>query len=625
MHPLPRSLEPMSGESLVSYLLRLGHRLSLPPLHLIRAAGWTERVYAHHLPGGLLLDLTGPQAEAFARLTRQTAEEVSALTLTQWRDRYPPIARSMPGSGHKRPDAWLFVGSPRFCPSCLAGDGTPAQQLHGGPWQKLWHLPVAFACVEHQTYLESDCPYCGQPHATSGRLIERANDHTLHPAQCRWTIDTQTQERTRACGGRLDQRAAPPPGGRPQPTADILRFQESLLARLKSPILATDAAEYFTDLRLATALISSTWPQGEHLLNTALAEHVTTHLHSDSERSDTSNGRLQYSRLRDAPPRDPVACAGLLHAAHSMLEAGDLSECLSRFIHAFSKRPTRTPWVRFFAGYEHSCSRRFRNAAEPLTHAFRKIGGPQGTRAPLRNDYRPEHIPAYLEPDWYERHFAPIVGIAPKVLRRTAAVRLVQWAIGGPLGDAAAYLGITPDRMQFRANTDYQRWERAGRDPAEFESVLRELSAELRTPCRPLVDYQRRREALRDWALPPDTWDALVSELPHIPGPIRPAVGDRKRQDASVFIWVQVTRGEHLFAPRPIEAEQPQHIQREWAQRRNITWHHLVRPNPLRHYADLRKLLTEYAYQLARDIDSSAGQISTVNGPTLTHSEHPWF
>ncbi|MCX4850397.1 TniQ family protein [Streptomyces sp. NBC_00893] len=96
MHPLPRSLEPVSGESLVSYLLRLGHRLGLSPLHLICAAGWTGH---HYVPGSLLLDLSGPQAEAFARLTRQTADEVSALTLAQWRDRYPPITRSMPGPG----------------------------------------------------------------------------------------------------------------------------------------------------------------------------------------------------------------------------------------------------------------------------------------------------------------------------------------------------------------------------------------------------------------------------------------------------------------------------------------------------------------------------------------------
>ncbi|MFF7793474.1 TniQ family protein [Streptomyces sp. NPDC007991] len=96
MHPLPRSLEPLSGESLVSYLLRLGHRLGLSPLHLIRAADWIKQGNPNHFPGSLLLDLPKPQTEAFARLTGQTAREVSALTLTQWRDRYYPEQCSEP-------------------------------------------------------------------------------------------------------------------------------------------------------------------------------------------------------------------------------------------------------------------------------------------------------------------------------------------------------------------------------------------------------------------------------------------------------------------------------------------------------------------------------------------------
>jgi hypothetical protein len=134
--------------------------------------------------------------------------------------------------------------------------------------------------------------------------------------------------------------------------------------------------------------------------------------------------------------------------------------------------------------------------------------------------------------------------------------------------------------------------------------ALRELATELRMPRHPLTDYLRRRQALQEWALNTSTWEALVSELPPIPGPIRPVVDDRKRKDASIFAWTQVTCGEHLFAPRPIEARQPSHLQREWAQRRNTTWFQLTRPNPLRHYADLRKALTHYARQLARDIDA---------------------
>ena len=160
MRPLPMSLEPITGESLASYLLRLAYRLSVPPLHLARITGLASGPHHGHLDRKLLLDIAPPQAESFARLARVTTAEVTALTLSSWQDRYPPIARSISGRGRSsRSDSWVFITSPRFCPSCLAGDGTAAWRLHGGPWRKIWHLPVVFACVEHQEFLLDACPH----------------------------------------------------------------------------------------------------------------------------------------------------------------------------------------------------------------------------------------------------------------------------------------------------------------------------------------------------------------------------------------------------------------------------------------------------------------------------------
>ncbi len=62
---------------------------------------------------------------------------------------------------------------------------------------------------------------------------------------------------------------------------------------------------------------------------------------------------------------------------------------------------------------------------------------------------------------------------------------------------------------------------------------------------------------LENWSIGEDTWTALTGRLPPVPGPQQPELGDRKRQIASAYVWVQVTSGEHYFAPRPIEAAQP--------------------------------------------------------------------
>ncbi|MGW2017345.1 TniQ family protein [Streptomyces sp. NPDC001927] len=612
MHPLPRSLEALSGESLVSYLLRLGHRLDLSPLHLIRAADWIKRNNPNHFPGSLLLDLSKPRAEAFARLTGQTAREVSALTLAQWRDRYPPIARSLPGPGRlMRPDAWLYVGSPRFCPSCLAGDGSTVQQLHGGPWLKLWHLPIVFACTEHRTYLQAACPHCGQPHEAEGALIQRANNHTLHPAQCRWTVDAQTPRRKSfACAGRLDLTVSG--RDRPQPTADILRFQKSLRGRLKSPTRTTDASEYFTDLRLATALIIATWPHSRSLLDASTAERIDSHLQDPR----VVPGGRRNLQIHDTPPRDPIACGALLMAADRLLLRDDLPDLISDLTRAaFGSPSSRTPWAVLYDKHKNDCSERLRQVAEPVTRTFPRVNGRRGTRGPLRSGYyQPEHIPAFLEPDWYQRFLATCAGSEVKSVRRAAAVRLVQWTMGGTYDDAARFLGITPVQTHLLSARETRRSGRTGCNPLEFDRALRALASELQSARQPLVDYRRRREALQEWVLGIDAWNALVSELPPTLVQFRTRTDDRKRQNASVFVWTLVTRGEHLFAPRPLEAAQPTEIQQQWAARRNTVWFQFSRPDSLPHYADLRRVLATYAQRLARDIDSGAGQIgiSTV-------------
>lgn len=255
---------------------------------------------------------------------------------------------------------------------------------------------------------------------------QRANDHTLHQAQCRWTVAAQTPRRKSfACAGRLDDRTAPA-RDRPQPTADILRFQRSLRDRLKSPTRTSDASEYFTDLRLATALISTTWPHSRDLLGAKAAERIDL----NSQKPHDESGGWRNQQALDTPPRDPVVCGALLMAADRLLSRDDLPDLLSEITRtAFGRPSSRTPWAVLYDRHKNDCSERLRLAAEPATRALPRVNGRGGTRAPLRTGYQAEHIPAFLEPDRYRRHLADCAGSESKTVRRTAAVRLVQWAM----------------------------------------------------------------------------------------------------------------------------------------------------------------------------------------------------
>src|SRR6266567_837217 len=217
--PLTRSLIPVPGESLPGFLLRLSYRLNLPPARIADLAGLRSAgVRGSRLPPILAAGIPAPALPVFTSVTRLTDSQAGELGLATWRGRYPVPAAGT-ATGYRRLDSRLvFAPATRFCPECLAGDGSAVQESFGGPWLKAWHLPVVFACPVHQRLLEHRCPDCGK--LVRGRrpgahfsLLPATRVAGLHPAQCRTEL---VPGRGRhivpdCCGARLDQ----PEGRRP--------------------------------------------------------------------------------------------------------------------------------------------------------------------------------------------------------------------------------------------------------------------------------------------------------------------------------------------------------------------------------------------------------------------------
>ena len=310
--PLTRSLEPLAGESLAGYLLRLSSRLRISPLQLARLTGCasdSSAVSSRHLL--LTLDV-----QRFARATRLSVSEASSLTFARWADRYPPITRSRTGEGPPLIlDDWLLATSPRYCPDCLAGDGSPVQRQYGGPWKMTWHLPIAFACPQHHRFLREGCP---RPHPASPgapRLIAFPAASALHPAQCRMPLQPGRAAGNRpSCGTRLDQPGdLDQPGGNDlrRPSADTLNTQQGLLALLSPQHPAEDAARAFTDLRMITALLCLSWPLGQDLMDSRpdrrgqQARPPSQHLRFPPGAGQAARRRHSRRRAADCSRRDP--------------------------------------------------------------------------------------------------------------------------------------------------------------------------------------------------------------------------------------------------------------------------------------------------------------------------------
>ncbi|MGW4984764.1 TniQ family protein [Streptomyces mirabilis] len=188
--PLPRSLEPLPDESLPGFLLRLAHRLDLAPQQLARRVKLVTPEDPHaRVSAANLLMMPSDRLHAFAEAVRMTPADADALTLSSYADRYPALAQALarPGSiprPRKLAQPWLLMNHSRYCPACLAGDGTPVQNRYGGPWKRQWRLAVVFACLDHRTFLRTECPRCRLP-ALSGRS---GSALTLVPPPCQTLV-----------------------------------------------------------------------------------------------------------------------------------------------------------------------------------------------------------------------------------------------------------------------------------------------------------------------------------------------------------------------------------------------------------------------------------------------------
>lgn len=615
--PLARSLIPLPGESLPGFLLRLSSRLGIAPGQLAELTGLAPAGGGRRAPADLLTGIPETAIRTFTFMTRLTSSEVTRLSLASLQGRYPlPTAWQDSAGASRRPLAsqLVFIPATRYCPACLAGDGSAIQESFGGPWLTAWHLPVAFACPAHHQLLEHLCP--GRRKPVHGRrpgaypaILPAMRTAGLHPAQCRTELVPARRYRPSVCcGTRLDQADYRPAD--PRLTALQRKILDLLGPGADTTISAGMPAApvgYFADLQVLGLLACWTWPSLRHLspsedTASAIDEHVASL--RGHEASPGSAARTRPGRL----PADAAASGGLAYIADRILGGSpdDIRELLREFLPAGTRQASRTYWGLRVLRSETPCSEGLRTAYAPLFRAFTKEGSrPQGRRNAVFRPERwgPENIPAFLEQAWFDDHLACLdCGSTAKAARRIAAATLVQWTAGGSIGEAARYLGFNPGGGQYAPTNDLARWL-AALEPGRFDQALREIALRLDRADN-LVNYQHRRDLLRNWALTTREWDDVTSRLPPVPGPFQPVLDDRKRQEASAFIWARVTQGEPRFAPRPIEASQPDPVRREWTLHRANTWGKLTSPGRFAHYAELRGLLIEYSDRLARNINN---------------------
>jgi hypothetical protein len=632
---LPRSLAPLPDESISGYLLRLAHRLDLAPTQLAQLTGLAQPPRGARASS--MLALPPETTAAFAHATRLTTAEAAALTLANLHTRYPPVDPIRPGRRRARlvhglfvKETWIFSRFSRYCPPCLAGDGSSIQQAHGGGWNKLWRLPIVFACPTHQRLLEHLCPACGQPALSRGSgsaMVPRGGDSTLHPTACRASVPSGARrDPTRACGQRLDQIPGTTDAQDPEDVAALLVLQNRMLTLLRPEDTTTisvrgpaTSGQYVIDLRILSCVISASWPAARDLTAnsdqaTLIDERVDRIRRQIAE--DRHQGRLRRDNaLYDTPSSDAATGAALLATAANITTAGDPDAVRDIVAPLLEAEPGSRPWIRQFLPGDGYCSPGLQAALGPevgALHIIKRTGVPHhATRRrrlppPQPVSFGVQHIPQRPPQQWIHRHFREFGDLKQRLLEHFLVIRLAHATLGGKVLDAAIRLGI-PWRAADNAIRVVNPALAGSSRHTAFDQAVADLAHHLDT-ATDLVDYGRRRDTLSAWEISPDQWHKLIEGLPEQPvmGRYKPRThwGDGKRRLASTWAWTQLTHGDHIYAPavrpdpqarRPGGDDDVHYV--------HTRWRHLERPQGHGHYEDLRERLDPFVRRLADEID----------------------
>jgi len=623
--PLPRSLSPLPDESIPGYLFRLAYRLDRTPGRMAILAGLSESVMARRgsgqLPANVMLSLTAEETSSFATATRLTQQEVARLCLNQYAGRYPIVDASRDSSQRYRGDArrtrgnpWVFMNAGRYCPECLSGDSNLIQQQLGGAWQQQWRLPPVVVCLTHRRLLEHLCPNCGTPPHLRKRsgLLPRPGLGGLHPAQCRSEAYAEDQQRRRLpppCGGRLDI----VPGSASTVLSStagglLLEFQHRVHTALSAQVIdQRPAHDYFLDLFGLAILIRLSWPLADDLAGPPeLANTLGAHV-EDLRREMASLRRKRdqvtagFSLLK-ALPLDTRACTSLLLIADQMLADREgikdrveplLNEALNRERQFTYILRAKGPYAELLGGALIRQRNGFRRANRVRSRIQRY--------AAVDCSFTPDHIPQMPPMVWFGDHLHALDEINLKLLRRAAAIRLVEHCSGGSWIEASKAFDMPRSTTHSTLQT-VKRWTANPANRLKFQQAVRALSLHLEGEDE-LVNYGNRRRRLRDWVISTKEWDELTAGLGLPKRNFRSDWCDTARKAASVLVWERLTLSEYIFAPLFIAERQAHGATNPVAQ----TVHILRDRRAARHhpYVTFRDRVDTHADQLADALDHS--------------------
>jgi hypothetical protein len=557
---LPRRLglvvAPEPGESLVSWIDRLGRDMRRPPGLVADDLGLRVVAGAVQRPLSLLfgISVTDEQRAAVRAATGVSVEALEAMHLSAYDGTVldlSDLAEDKASVQRVWFREWAMFTTSRACPACLAESG--------GVWMLWWRLAAAAVCSVHRLMLVSHCPGCGLElrRGTERNQGVPPRELLVEPTRC------ANRTGNRMCGYRLTELPRVPVHD------DVCAAQLAYLDAANGqprPVAGhrVDAAEWGWAFRIVCGLVRLVG-QTVELPEVVPAAAARALVDDARRRAVTSSRRLPGYRTK---PRSALVATALLAFAGRVL-AADSDEELVEAMRPFGAAVVAGPGA---AG----CQSLWRWRMPPLVNMavravfparmarWSRVGGhvplaagvdrsasrtprPRRTAAASsrpgsggRLEFR--HLPRLVADEDYRELIEPWLRMPPGLSgRRYAALALARVCGARAWPDAGLALGWADGRASAVAEYVCEFVV----DPAGFWQAVTTLADRLQE--RGPIDFDRRRQSL----------STLVSIDGAVWGPVFAEHGGRLMpagcRAAAVWLCTTLTCGERGDAPALVD------------------------------------------------------------------------
>jgi len=301
-------VQPAESEVLDGYLDRASYVLGWPVLLVRRSLGLPEPVKGIPLALAIAPSIA---ASLDKRMQTQPGTAERMTLLGRYRFLAPDVARpSAALLSREASRRWYFISGSRYCPKCLASDGT---------WRTAWRLPWSLVCPTHQVLLADKCPQCGgwPRSGRGGTAAQRRIDERVRvPHLCHLPRGETLGRGSEQCGTNLGENTTR------KSDADEDRINGALDAALVGQTV-TIAGVALSGSQAVTA-----WQE---------LTLITAHLLNE-----------RRSRTRLSPPRDTETSARWLKTADTVASAESTAHAVDRLHSLFSEQRVQVDknWLR---------------------------------------------------------------------------------------------------------------------------------------------------------------------------------------------------------------------------------------------------------------------------------------